>query len=204
MYIPPYYREEDEGKLLSFMQAHNFANLVSSVNNLPMATHLPFVIEKRNEKIFLVSHMAKANSQWQSFTNNSVLIIFQGPHAYISPSNYEKQQNVPTWNYIAVHAYGIPRIIDDPKDVWNLMERTIHNFETKFIEQWKNLSPEYVNGMLKAIVAFEIEVTKLEGKFKLSQNKTKNEQQNIISSFEKSDDSTQREIAEEMKKQFKM
>jgi transcriptional regulator len=202
MYIPPYYREEDKSKLIEFMHAHNFANVISSENNKLTATHLPFVIEERENKVFLVSHMAKANPQWQNFNENELLVIFQGPHAYISPSNYEKQQNVPTWNYIAVHAYGKAMIINDPKEVWDLMERTIHKFEEKFFEQWKSLSPEYVNGMLKAIVAFEIEVTRMDGKFKLSQNKTKNEQQNIISSFEKSEDSTQREIAEEMKKKI--
>lgn len=200
MYIPPYYREEDGQKLIGFMLAHNFANLISSSNNVPVATHLPFVIEQRDEKIFLISHMARANPQWQSFRGSELLIIFQGPHAYISPQHYEKQQNVPTWNYIAVHAYGKARIIEKEEDVMNLMERTIHNFEKEFYEQWKTLSPAYVSGMLKAIVAFEIEVTKLEGKYKLSQNKTKNEQQAIINSFEKSDDSAIREIAEEMKK----
>jgi len=202
MYIPPYYREEDREKLIAFMKAHNFANLVSVANNVPIATHLPFVIEERDEKLFLVSHMAKANPQWQSFGNNEPLIIFQGPHAYISPSHYEKQQNVPTWNYIAVHAYGKARIIDDPKEVWNLMERTIHRFEEKFMEQWKTLAPGYVNNMLKEIVAFEIEVTKLDGKYKLSQNKTKNEQQQIIASLGSSEDSVQKEIAEEMKKKM--
>src|SRR6218665_543935 len=109
MYIPPYYREEDKNKLTGFMLAHNFANLISSNNNVPVATHLPFVIEQRGEKLFLVSHMAKANPQWQNFADNELLIIFQGPHAYISPQHYEKQQNVPTWNYIAVHAYGKAR-----------------------------------------------------------------------------------------------
>jgi transcriptional regulator len=202
MYIPPYFREEDKEKLISFMQAHNFANLVSSANNVPIATHLPFVIEEREEKLFLVSHMAKANPQWQGFEANELLIIFQGPHAYISPSNYEKQQNVPTWNYIAVHAYGKARIIADPDEVWNLMERTIHKFEEKFFDQWKNLPPGYVRGMLKEIVAFEIEITKLDGKYKLSQNKTKNEQQQIISSFEESGDTVQKEIAEEMRKRI--
>lgn len=202
MYIPSYYREEDKPQLIRFMRAHNFANLVSVSESFPIATHLPFVIEERENKLFLVSHMAKANPQWQSFTANDILIIFQGPHAYISPSNYEKQQNVPTWNYIAVHAYGKVRIIDDQKEVWNLMERTIHTFEEKFFEQWKNLSSEYISGMLKAIVAFEIEVTKLEGKYKLSQNKTKNEQRNIIGSLEKSDDSVERGIAEEMKRKL--
>lgn len=202
MYIPPYYKEDDQGKLLEFMKVHNFALLVSSANNAPVATHLPFVIEQRENKIFLISHMAKANPQWKTFSNNDLLIVFQGPHAYISPSHYEKQQNVPTWNYIAIHAYGKAKLIEDPEDVFNLMERTIHNFEKDFYKQWKSLDSNYVNGMLKAIIAFEIEVTKLEGKFKLSQNKTKNEQQNIISSLEKSDDSVQKELVKEMKKKI--
>jgi len=202
MYIPPYYREEDGQKLIEFMQAHNFANLVSCAGNVPIATHLPFVIEQRENKLFLVSHMAKANPQWQSFAQGELLIIFQGPHAYISPTHYEKQQNVPTWNYIAVHAYGRARIIEKEEEVLGLMERTIHNFEKEFYDQWKTLDPGYVSGMLKAIVAFEIEVTKLDGKYKLSQNKTKDEQQHIIDTFDKSDDSTIKEIAEEMKKRM--
>jgi len=202
MYIPPYYKENDEQKLLDFMQVYNFATLISTNDSNICATHLPFVIEKRGDKTFLVCHMAKANPQWQVFTQNEVLVIFQGPHAYISPTHYEKQQNVPTWNYIAVHATGKATLITEQTQVMALMEKTIHQFEKKFYEQWKNLSPEYVNGMLKAITAFEIEVTKLEGKFKLSQNKTKNEQQNIVESLGKSDDTVQNEISKEMKKKL--
>lgn len=202
MYIPPYYKENDEHKLIEFMQAYNFATLISTDGSTITATHLPFVIEKRKDKLVLVSHMARANPQWNSFVANEVMVIFQGPHAYISPSHYEKQQNVPTWNYIAVHASGKTRIISEPQDVMDLMERTIHNFEKKFYEQWKTLSPDYINGMLKAIVAFEIDVTKLEGKFKLSQNKTKNEQQNIIFALEKSKDSGENELSKEMKKKL--
>ncbi len=202
MYIPPYYKENDEQKLIEFMQTYNFATLISTNDSNMCATHLPFVIEKRGEKIILVCHMAKANPQWQLFTLNEVLVIFQGPHAYISPTHYEKEQNVPTWNYIAVHATGKTKLISKPSEVIALMEKTINHFEKQFYKQWKNLSTEYVNGMLKAIVAFEIEVTKLEGKFKLSQNKTKNEQQNIVESLEKSDDTTQNEISKEMKKKL--
>lgn len=202
MYIPPYYEEKDFAKLIGFMQAHNFANLVSIANNVPIATHLPFLIEERDKKVFLVSHMAKANPQWQSFAGNELLIIFQGPHAYISPSHYEKQQNVPTWNYIAVHAYGKATLIEDEEALTRLMERTIQQFEAGFYEQWKNLSPNYVGGMLKAIVGFEIEISKLEGKFKLSQNKTKNEQQNIINTHGSSNDTAAKEMAEEMKKRI--
>lgn len=202
MYIPPYYKENDEQKLIEFMQAYNFATLISTKDSNISATHLPFVIEKRGEKLFLVCHMAKANPQWEAFTQNEVLVIFQGPHAYISPSHYEKQQNVPTWNYIAVHASGKTKIILEHTEVISLMEKTINHFEKGFYQQWKNLSPEYVNGMLKAIVGFEIEVTKLEGKFKLSQNKTKNEQLNIVESLGKSEDTVQNEISKEMRKKL--
>ncbi len=202
MYIPSYYKENDEQKLIEFMQAYHFATLISTKDSNICATHLPFVIEKRGEKLILVCHMAKANPQWEAFTQNEVLVIFQGPHAYISPTHYEKQQNVPTWNYIAVHATGKTKIISEPTEVIALMEKTINHFEKGFYEQWKNLSPEYVNGMLKAIIGFEIEVTKLEGKFKLSQNKTKNEQQNIVESLGKSEDTAQAEVAKEMKKKL--
>jgi transcriptional regulator len=199
MYIPSYYSETDEHTLIEFMQAHSFASMISSENNNLRATHLPFVIEKRGNQIFLVSHMAKANPQWKEFIGNELLIIFQGPHAYISPTHYEKKQNVPTWNYIAVHAYGKAVIIAEPALVITVLEKMILSYETSYINQWKQLSDDYKNSMIKGIVAFEIEITKLEGKFKLSQNKTKNEQQTIISAFEKSQDSLEKGIAEEMK-----
>ena len=202
MYIPPYYHETDEHKLIEFMQAHSFAILVNSQNNNLRATHLPFIIEKRDAKIYLISHMAKANPQWKELQANELLIIFQGPHAYISPTHYESKQNVPTWNYIAVHAYGKATIIAEPTTVVTVLEKTIHNYETAYIEQWKGLSDDYKKGMIKGIVAFEIEITRLEGKFKLSQNKTKTEQQNIIAAFEKGDDSLQTGIAKEMKRKL--
>ena len=203
MYIPPYYREEETAKLFAFMSAHPFATLVSSDNSKPVANHLPFIVEKRGDAIFLIAHMAKANPQWQGFPGAELLVIFQGPHAYISPSHYEKQQNVPTWNYIAVHACGKAKLLEGMEAQVNVMERSIQAFEEKFYAQWKSLSPEYINNMLKAIVAFEIEISSLKGKFKLSQNKTQNEQQQIIHSFENSGDALQKEIAEEMKKIYK-
>lgn len=202
MYIPSYFKENNTDELIEFIKAHNFATLISISNNVPIATHLPFVINIKDNKISLISHMAKANPQWQTFAKNELLIIFQGPHAYISPSNYEKQQNVPTWNYIAVHAYGKAKVIEEQKELISLMENTIVAFENKFMEQWRNLSSDYINNMLKAIVAFEIEVIKMEGKFKLSQNKTKVEQENIIHSLSDSEDTAAKGIADEMKKRL--
>lgn len=199
MYIPPYYQEKDEPKLVEFMNTNSFAILVNSLNNKLRATHLPFIVEKRDNIIYLISHLAKANPQWKEFMEHEVLIIFQGPNAYISPSHYEKKQNVPTWNYIAVHAYGKVNRIKEQDEVIRVLEKTINTYETSYLAQWNELSDEYKKGMIKGIIAFEIEISRLEGKFKLSQNKTKIEQQNIITAFEKSTDSLQSRIAKEMK-----
>ena len=199
MYIPPYYKETDEQKLIEFMQAHSFASLISTNNANIRATHLPFLIEKREEKMYLVTHMAKANPQWEELIKNETLVIFQGPHAYISPTHYEKKQNVPTWNYIAVHAYGKATLLKSQEQATEVLEKMINTYEAEYFEQWKQLPETYKSGMIKAIVAFEIEVTHLEGKFKLSQNKTKNEQQHIANAFENSNDTLEKNLSKEMK-----
>jgi transcriptional regulator len=199
MYIPPYYKQTDHHKLVDFMKVFNFASLISSANDEIHATHLPFAIEQRGDKIYLVSHLAKANPQWNEFIEKELLVIFQGPHGYVSPTHYEKQQNVPTWNYIAVHAYGKAVIIDEHSEVVALMEKTITSFEPAFIQQWNTLSTDYKNSMLKSIVAFEIEVTRLEGKFKLSQNKTVQEQEKIANHFESSANNNEQSIGKAMK-----
>jgi len=197
MYIPPYFKEDDEQQLLSFIKANSFAVLVSKGDELK-GTHLPFVVGNENGNIVLTSHMAKNNEQWRDFDKRDILVIFNGPHGYVSPSLYEKKENVPTWNYIAVHAYGKPEIISKNHEVIAVMESMIRQYDENYFKQWKELKPEYVDGMLKGIVAFKIVVNKLQGKFKLSQNKKTAEQQNIISAFEKSEDSQARDIAKAM------
>ncbi|WP_243713818.1 FMN-binding negative transcriptional regulator [Nostoc sp. 106C] len=111
MYIPNAFREEDIEKLVAFMRANSFATLVSLQNNIPVASHVPLVVTVQNNVVKLTGHLAKQNPQWQVFEQSESLAIFTGPHAYISPSLYEQRESVPTWNYIAVHAYGIPQII---------------------------------------------------------------------------------------------
>jgi transcriptional regulator len=200
VYIPSFYKESDFYTLLAFMQHHNFAIVCSAESGL-RATHLPFVIEEKGNGIVLTSHLARANPQARLIEGGAdLLIIFSGPHAYISPTNYEKEQNVPTWNYQAVHAYGKAVVIDNDEKRISILEKMIGTYEPAYQKQWSNLSPEYKEAMLKGIVAFEIEVTNLEGKFKLSQNKTQAEQQRIISSLGESPDAVTRALAEEMKK----
>ena len=189
----------DKAETVAFMKRFGFATIVTAKNNLPVATHLPFLVTNRDENIILISHFAKANEQWKEIENNLVLVIFTEPHAYISPKHYDKELNVPTWNYISVHAYGKGRLITETQNVIQILESTIDNYETSYKQQWNNLPGEYKLGMIKGIVAFEIVVTDLQGKKKLSQNKTKNEQTNIINALAQSDDTNEKLIADYMK-----
>src|SRR5687768_1230781 len=126
MYIPHYYKEEDRPKLIAFMRENSFGVLVSHGDKGLHGTHLPFVIEERGGDLVLVTHLAKANPQWEEFSKGTGLMaIFTGPHGYVSPSNYEKKESVPTWNYVAVHAYGKATIISDQGSVIQILEKMI-------------------------------------------------------------------------------
>lgn len=199
MYIPSHFSFSEQGSVAAFMRRFNFAAIVSQVDELPFATHLPFVVEEEATQIRLLAHFAKANPQWKNLEEQTALVIFSEPHAYISPSLYEKEQNVPTWNYVAVHAYGTPRLILEEKPAFDLLEKQMQAFEGEYLAQWTRLSPDYKNAMVKGIVAFEMRVEKLEAKWKLSQNKKPREQENIMSHLLEKEDSTAREIGELMK-----
>ena len=181
------------------MKRFSFATLITSTNNFPIATHLPFVIKEENDKLFLYSHVAKQNEQWKHIEGSTVLVIFNEPHAYISPTNYEQEVNVPTWNYIAVHAYGKGQLITNQEDVVSLLESTINKYEASYKEQWNRLPEKYRSGQMMGIVAFKIEVTEVQAKEKLSQNKTIHEQQNIINALSVSKDTNEQATAEYMK-----
>lgn len=182
MYIPNANRVEDSEQLLAFMKAHSFATMVSQVDGEPFATHLPILIRQEGEQIWLSSHLAKANPHWKVLQDSTVLIIFQGPHAYISPSLYEKQESVPTWNYIAVHAYGRPEVVEaeqDPARVEQMLRSMIRTYEKRYERQWDQLSDKYRQGMLRGVVGFEMQVTRLEGKYKISQNRSEIDRQTV-------------------------
>jgi transcriptional regulator len=184
MYIPNANRVEDQAQLLAFMQAHSFATLVSLVQGQLFATHLPLVIVAEGDQIRLRGHVAKANPHWQELaTQREVLVIFQGPHAYISPSHYEKWESVPTWNYIAVHAYGAAQLIQEEAGLLATLAELIAATQPAYGAQWESLPAKFREGMLNGIVAFEITVTRLEGKFKLSQNRPLGDQQRVASAL---------------------
>ncbi len=198
MHIPKHFSEEDISQILSFMKEFSFATIVSMQDSVPVATHLPFVIEEREDKIILVAHFAKANDQWKALEQQTALIIFAEPHAYISPTHYETELNVPTWNYVAVHAYGKVEIIADKQKTIAVLEKTIRNYEAGYEQQWSQLPEKYKDGMAKGIVAFEVTVTDLQAKYKLSQNRTEIERKSIIESLKNSKSAVEHKVGELM------
>jgi transcriptional regulator len=198
MYIPKHFQLSDEQEAISFMQRYSFATIVTATDNVPFATHIPFLVSKRDDKIVLSSHFARANPQAAEIIGKEILVIFTEPHAYISPKHYEKETNVPTWNYIAVHAYGKATILSEDEQTANLLAQMISNYEADYLTQWNNLPDEYKQRMMKGIVAFEVVVDDLQGKQKLSQNRTEVERENIIEALDKSTDTTEAEIAKYM------
>lgn len=181
------------------MQRFNFATLISVSDQRPVATHLPFVVEQEGDDIVLTSHFARGNPQWKDIESKEVLTIFSEPHAYISPKNYDKKENVPTWNYVSVHAYGKAEIVSGENEVHTLLEKMIHAFEPDYRYQWDDLSGDYKHKMIKGITAFRIYVHQLQAAEKLSQNKNEQERNRIISHLSESEHTTAQDIAAYMK-----
>ena len=200
MYTPIHNVEEDRAKLYDFMRAYSFATLVTLQDARPQATHLPFMVKASGEDCTLLAHMARANPQWQDFTDaREALVIFQEPHGYVSPRHYETPLSVPTWNYIAVHAYGQPRIIEADDEKLGLLESMIREHDEAYIKQWRELPAAYISTKLKGIVAFEMHVLRLEARWKLSQDRTPRERGRIIEEFSAHDDSVRSELGEWMR-----
>lgn len=200
MYIPKLNLMADRNEIVEFMERFSFATIITAKDNLPVATHLPFLVTVVQENIVLTSHFAKANEQWKDLESGKVLVIFSEPHAYISPKHYDKELNVPTWNYLSVHAYGQGTIISEPEKVMSVLDATIDYFDLSYREQWKNLPNDYKYGLAKGIVAFHIIVNDIQAKKKLSQNKTENEQRKIINALSESNQTNEQLIAEYMEK----
>ncbi len=200
LYIPEFNCVEDRAVALAFMQANPFAILISATDEGPFATHLPILARESDGRVQLRGHVAKANPHWKSITQDQEsLVIFHGPHAYISPSLYETRETVPTWNYAAVHIYGRGAFFTDEDRLLQLLQEMIAHFDSSYAAQWPSLSEQYRGRMLQHIVGFEINATRVETKFKLSQNRTQAEQENVIKSLASSADSTAAAVAALMK-----
>ena len=208
MYIPEYFRVRNHEDAIKFMRANPFGILISSTEAGPFATHLPLFVraekggEKEEEKIVLRGHVAKANPHWRYLEQQpQCLTIFHGPHSYISPTNYTEHESVPTWNYGAVHLYGNAKLFSSPEALQGVLHELIQTFEPAYGSQWASLDEGFRQRMLRQIVGFEVEVTKMEAKFKLGQNRSREDQANMLASLEKSDDTAVSGVARLMKEQ---
>lgn len=182
MYIPDVFAENDLTMLHDFVSRHSFGMLVSQVEGLPFATHLPFLLERTTGRFgCLIGHLAKANPQWHSIREQTALAIFSGPHAYISPTWYDAEQVVPTWNYIAVHAYGQAEVIEDSARLLEIVQRSVAVYERLMPRPWSfDGKATFIERLLPQIVGVRIVIDKLEGKWKLNQNQPAERRNKVI------------------------
>lgn len=203
MYIPLPFKEKDKAEIEKFVREFNFGILISAHNDVPVATHLPFELEINQQGEWLLQgHLSRANPQWKNFeAEREVLIIFSGPHAYVSPSWYN-HINVPTWNYRAVHVYGKIALVHGEK-LEAMLSRQMERYETAHAQQplsYKNIPADMLAKDLAGVIGFEIKVERIEAASKLSQNRDAESFKNIIEELKKSDAYDSKRIAHDMEK----
>ncbi len=196
MYLPPAHAVTDTAKLHGFIRRHSFATFITSGPTGLFASHLPLLLDPEVKPSgCLLGHMARANSQWRD-VRGEALAVFSGPHTYISPSWYEEEETVPTWNYAVVHAYGTFQTVEDRESVLEILRRSVQTYEGPRPEPWTfNEKAPHVDRMLGAIVGFRIAITRLEGKWKLSQNHSDDRRERVIRALESREDDDAKTIA---------
>jgi transcriptional regulator len=202
MYNPRSYRNENLESLFALMRRYNFATLFTHRDGESFATHLPFLVDaSRGPCGTLIAHMARANPHWKEFEGAAPsLVVFAGPHAYISPAWYHEQVTVPTWNYAVVHATGTPQLVEDNARLREMVMALVDNHEAPLGRPWDVRKAEpTIDEELRAIIGFEIPIDRLEGKFKMNQNRSREDQEGVVAALEKSADPSEREIARMMR-----
>ena len=205
MYMSPVFKNEDREAIFDFIENNGFGILVSSSNPRILATHIPFDLYKNQDgQMYLQGHVAKGNPQWKEFaTQSEVLVIFNGPHSYISSSWYD-HENVPTWNYIAVHVYGKINILSG-EPLLSSLKKMVDKYEkgSKNPVSVSTMSESFLKKQINGIVGFEIEITELQAAYKLSQNRDAKNQQAIVDALNETNDTQAKAIAAAMEKQQK-
>ncbi|MEK3711319.1 FMN-binding negative transcriptional regulator [Bacillus sp. FSL K6-1005] len=204
MYIPKYYKVTNVDDIWDFVQNNSFGTIVTTAQGKPIATHLPLQLMKEGDTYYITGHIAYGNPQWRTFEAcEDVLVMFQGPHAYISSSWYEKE-NVPTWNYQAVHVYGTASILNEEElkhDLTMLLQTYEKHRKNPVL--WDKLSPQLLESQLKGIVGFKMKVGEIQASYKLSQNRNEEDYMNIIDQLRNEGDSNSKQMAELMEKRLK-
>ena len=202
VYLPPTFTEARPPVLVAHIERHDFGQLVSRGAAGLTASHIPFLVEYHGEELHLLGHLARPNPQVEDLGHDEqVLAIFSGPHAYISPSWYAAGPAVPTWNYVDVHVYGTVRLVREADWLRSLLLRLSDRHEAGSSNPWRmrELPEPYLQGMLKGIVGLDIAVTRLEGKYKLSQNRPAVDRPRVIAELERREDADSRALAHLMR-----
>ncbi len=203
MYKLPHFTETDQTKIVEFINKNPFAVIAGFGKEYPVASHIPIAIEEKKGKLFLHGHIMKKSDHHLAFEqNNNVLVIFNGPHCYVSASWYTNPLGASTWNYMTVHAKGKVIFTDEAGTIKAIKEVT-ERFEGKdTAASFDKLGDEYIHAMVKAIIGFTIEVETMDAVFKLSQNRDGASKQNIIEQLKKAGDDNSAAIAAEMEKRL--
>lgn len=204
MYVPPHFAETDLTKLHAFIEQHSFGLLVAQVDAVPFATHLPFLLDRASGPHgALIGHMARANPHWRELDKQTGLVVFSGPHAYVSPAWYEAANVVPTWNYTAVHVYGRTQVIHDKEALLKIVRDSIVFYEAAMPKPWSLDADEvFVDRLLAQIVGFRIEIERIEGKFKLNQNQPIERREKVIRALGEQGGENNRAVAELIRQQL--
>jgi len=204
MYIPKYFKVTNVDEIWDFVQTNSFGTIVTTEQGKPIATHLPMQLIKEGDTYYITGHMAYGNPQWRTFeTCQDVLVMFQGPHAYISSSWYE-EENVPTWNYQTVHVYGTASILDEEElkqDLTMLLQKYEKHRKNPVL--WDKLSPQLLEKQLKGIVGFKIKVQEIQAANKLSQNRNEEDYHNIVNKLYEEKDLNSQQMAQLMERKLK-
>ena len=195
MYIPNSFRIEDAEEIETIIRNNGFGILVTTHDEHPLATHLPFFYDTEHHALF--AHMARANPQWQNLEGQSVLVIFSGPHAYISPSWYELPQMVPTWNYTAVHVYGRARVINDKDVLAQIMTKLVQVYDPQspLSQQTQDF---FYQDLMEGIVGFRVDITRVQAAAKLSQNRSGDVRRRIVKKLQERGTEADHQVAQAM------
>jgi transcriptional regulator len=198
MYIPAHFSETDVTTLQDFIDAHPFGLLVSYLGGAPFVTHLPFLLDRgAGPNGALLGHVARPNPHWRNLVGQPVLCVFNGPHAYVSPTWYEVDKVVPTWNYVAVHVYGRVTLIEELQEVVDLVARLTEYMEQAMPKPWTfDEADPHTSKMAAGIVGFRIEIDRIEGKWKLNQNHPPERRRKVIAALRERGGEDAAEIAD--------
>jgi len=199
MYIPKYYREENRRTLMDFMRLHNFAALVTFDGERPVATHTPVEVIESDDSLTIYGHISRANPQKHTFDGREALLIFQGAHTYISARWYD-EVDVPTWDYMIVHAGGPLREVAGD-DLYGLLSRLVEKQEQRSSYRLETLPQEMVQKEIRGVVGFAMDVKRLEGGWKLSQGRSEAERASIVRELEGRGDEDSRKVAAAIREQ---